>query len=248
MDEVTVIQLRDALVEYFNIGELKELCLELDVDYESFGGEGKAGKALEMAQWSKRYGRMEELATIIKQKRPKANLSAANPPQQPAQSATQGGGNVYNIGTVIGGVVGDGSVNAENIASGDISIDKRTYSADGDMYVAGGDMTIHAPETKEAFNTQLAELQQLVQEIVAAGVIADQGDAEDTISGLNSATQEIEKAQPNSKRIKRKLETVMEILETAKDTATVVGKTAVALAKAAALSGVLFETASKLFS
>lgn len=116
------------------------------------------------------------------------------------------------------------------------------------MYVAGGDINIHAPETKDEFKAQLAELQKLVEQAIADGAFADEDDADTAVSDLRRIAKETAKPQPNAESIKARMNDVKGILEATTATAKSAGKTAVALAKAAALSGVLYDTVTKLFS
>lgn len=255
MSEVTVIQLRDALVKYFNETELRGLCFELGEDYDSFGGSGKNGKALEIATWSERHGRFDELVAIVKRERPHAfpgaNVVAANANRAATDAQeSQNKGITYNIhgGTFVGSNIGSGNIAADNLAGGDIKIDNRKYSAGRDMYVAGGDINIHAPETKDEFKAQLAELQKLVEQAIADGAFADEDDADTAVSDLRRIAKETAKPQPNAESIKARMNDVKGILEATTATAKSAGKTAVALAKAAALSGVLYDTVTKLFS
>ncbi len=243
MSEVTVIQLRKALIDYFNITELRTLCMELGQDYESFGGNGKDGKALEIATWSQRHGRFDELVAIVKRERPHAfagaNVTAAPPSQGGATNSPQqpqSGGNTFNFyGNVTRSAIGEGNVNAENLAG-------------GDMYVAGGDINIHSPETKDDFKTQLAELQKLVKEAVEAGAFAKESDAEDALYDLRRVGREIDESQPDANSMATRLKDVKEILDRTTEAAKSAGKTVGALVKAAAVSGALIDTVTKLFS
>jgi hypothetical protein len=63
-------KLRKLLVEYFNLGELQTLCFDLDVDYDSLPGEGKASKARELVAYLGRRGIISKLVRIGKQQRP----------------------------------------------------------------------------------------------------------------------------------------------------------------------------------
>jgi internalin A len=61
--------LRKFLIERLNDEELKELCFELHVDYESLGGEGKKGKARELISALDRRHRIPDLVEIGKRLR-----------------------------------------------------------------------------------------------------------------------------------------------------------------------------------
>lgn len=62
--------LRQFLVQYFDDDELRSLAFDLQVDYESLRGEGKAGKARELIAYLDRHGRLDELADIGPELRP----------------------------------------------------------------------------------------------------------------------------------------------------------------------------------
>ena len=62
--------LRPILVDRFDLEELRTLCFDLGVDYDSLRGEGKEAKARELVGYIERRGRLDELETRIKQLRP----------------------------------------------------------------------------------------------------------------------------------------------------------------------------------
>jgi hypothetical protein len=66
--------LRKILVEYFNDGELRDICFELDVAYESLPGMGKRDKARELVAECQRKGKMVQLTSICTRERPHATL------------------------------------------------------------------------------------------------------------------------------------------------------------------------------
>jgi len=65
-----VSQFRELLVEHFGLEDLKALCEDLNVDYESLPGEGKAGKARELVAYLKRRDRLTQLGAAIRRTRP----------------------------------------------------------------------------------------------------------------------------------------------------------------------------------
>jgi hypothetical protein len=65
-----VSQFRELLVEHFGLEDLRTLCFDLNVDYESLPGEGKAGKARELVAYLKRRDRLTELGAAIRRTRP----------------------------------------------------------------------------------------------------------------------------------------------------------------------------------
>lgn len=64
------IQIRQQLTEAFDEGELRTLCFDLDLDYESLPGEGKANKARELVAWARRSGQLDALVGQARLTRP----------------------------------------------------------------------------------------------------------------------------------------------------------------------------------
>lgn len=66
------VRLRQVLTDYFNEDELRDLCFDLGIDYESLPGNSKAGKARELVAFAERRGRFEELVGHARRVRPNA--------------------------------------------------------------------------------------------------------------------------------------------------------------------------------
>ncbi|MCU0519776.1 MAG: GTP-binding protein [Anaerolineae bacterium] len=66
------VRLRQALVERFDIDELRTLCYDLGVDFEALDGLGKAGKSRELVAFLERRERLDELARVGRLHRPDA--------------------------------------------------------------------------------------------------------------------------------------------------------------------------------
>lgn len=64
--------LRKKLIEYFNDGELQDICFELNVAYESLPGIGKRDKARELVAECQRKDKMADLTSICTRERPNA--------------------------------------------------------------------------------------------------------------------------------------------------------------------------------
>ncbi len=60
------------LKEHFNLSELRELCLELDIDYENLAGSAKADKARELLLYCDRHGLGNKLLQTSSHLRPNA--------------------------------------------------------------------------------------------------------------------------------------------------------------------------------
>ena len=67
---VYLAELHKLLMEHFDQGELKTLCLYMGVDYDILNGEGKANKARELVQYLERRGRITELKNEVTKQRP----------------------------------------------------------------------------------------------------------------------------------------------------------------------------------
>jgi hypothetical protein len=70
MDQELLSNLRQVLNERLNESELRDLCFDLGVDYESLSGEGKADKARELVSFLQRRKRIPELIMKGEKQRP----------------------------------------------------------------------------------------------------------------------------------------------------------------------------------
>ena len=59
----------------FSDGELRDLCLDLSVDYENLPGEGKGDKARELILFMQRVGRLDDLVHRATELRPHLGLN-----------------------------------------------------------------------------------------------------------------------------------------------------------------------------
>jgi hypothetical protein len=66
------VELWRAIVTYFNLEELRNVCFQLSIDYESLGGETKEAKARELVSYCNRHGRISDLLDICRRQRPHA--------------------------------------------------------------------------------------------------------------------------------------------------------------------------------
>ena len=111
-------QLLENLVLHFDLEELRTLCFDLGVDFDSLRGEGKEGKARELVALFDRSDHLPDLVAICARRRPKVDWSAilaaiqAAPPSerlpylepnadnQPTVGGDQIGRDKITIGTV----------------------------------------------------------------------------------------------------------------------------------------------------
>jgi hypothetical protein len=75
--------LREFLVEYFSLEDLRNLCQDLKVSFGSLGGEGKKGKARELVRYMKHRSWLDNLASALERERPKAWQGLLEPTPRP---------------------------------------------------------------------------------------------------------------------------------------------------------------------
>lgn len=68
--QVSLSRLRQILVDRFNDGELRDLCFDLGIDYESLPGEGKSDRARELIAHLDRRDGIPRLLTVVRRSRP----------------------------------------------------------------------------------------------------------------------------------------------------------------------------------
>lgn len=66
---VDPVHLRQVLTQYYSEGELRTMCFDMGIDYESVGGRGKAEKVVELVAYAQRYGRLDQFAAYVRQTR-----------------------------------------------------------------------------------------------------------------------------------------------------------------------------------
>jgi len=69
-----LIELRKAVTSYFSIEELRTLCFDLGISYDTLTGEGNDAKVRELVAYFHRRGRVRELIEFIKIERPEIQL------------------------------------------------------------------------------------------------------------------------------------------------------------------------------
>lgn len=65
--------LRDTLLALFNESELRDLCFQLGVDYDTLSGQSKPDKTRELLLYLSRHGRLNELIKVGQDLRPHGN-------------------------------------------------------------------------------------------------------------------------------------------------------------------------------
>lgn len=65
-------KVRDLIVNHFDLKELKTICFDLGIDFESLSGEGKPGKVRELVLLADRIGEFDKLVAYCQELRPHA--------------------------------------------------------------------------------------------------------------------------------------------------------------------------------
>lgn len=66
----TLETLREKISYHFNVGELKNLCQDMNIAYENLAGEGLEGQVRELIAYCERHGRLDTLIAECKRRRP----------------------------------------------------------------------------------------------------------------------------------------------------------------------------------
>lgn len=82
--DIDPVRLRDLLLQAFNLDELKDLCFELDIDYDDLSGENRSAKARELVARCRRTGRLEDLLAAAERARPKLDWRGVTASQSEA--------------------------------------------------------------------------------------------------------------------------------------------------------------------
>ncbi len=69
-DQAVLTRLRQGLAKYFSDGELRDICFDFGIDYDSLPGQGKADKARELVMYFENRGRISELQRTCARLRP----------------------------------------------------------------------------------------------------------------------------------------------------------------------------------
>jgi hypothetical protein len=126
-----------------------------------------------------------------------------------------------------------GGISAEQIQAGNV--------VSGLQFIAGT-----APATTDELRREIAALREQVQQAIAAGEIPKPGDAEDVQQALQTAENELQKPQPDSERVARKLETVNTILTRCAEVVESAGKVGQKVLTLAPIAAALWALAQKI--
>ncbi|MDT8307302.1 MAG: SIR2 family protein [Anaerolineae bacterium] len=90
-------RVREIVADRFDEEELRTLCYDLDVDYDSLAAVGKGGKARELVAYLDRYQRVEELVALGQRQRPDIDWSMSAPDAAVADYGTGGVPSVFEL-------------------------------------------------------------------------------------------------------------------------------------------------------
>ena len=86
--QIDHIELRDLITVHYNDSELRTLCFDLNVDYDTLAGEEKSAKVRELISFLHRRNRLTELTNTIARNRPDITLSNLISDEVSATSST----------------------------------------------------------------------------------------------------------------------------------------------------------------
>jgi hypothetical protein len=127
-----------------------------------------------------------------------------------------------------------GSITADEIRAGNV--------VSGVLFVAGKPPVNHAE-----LRAEVAALREQVQQAIAAGEVADAGDAEDVTDALAKTEAELEKPEPNGKRVVRHLESATDILTGVAKSAAAARNVGWQIVKLAPVAAALSQLAQAIF-
>jgi hypothetical protein len=78
VDRKYLTKLRKLLVLHFDEAELRFLCFDMGIDYESLAGEDKMGKTREILTLLERQNRIPELVEVVRDSRPDLDWEELN--------------------------------------------------------------------------------------------------------------------------------------------------------------------------
>ncbi|MCB8977791.1 MAG: hypothetical protein H6657_10245 [Ardenticatenaceae bacterium] len=257
---VDPVHLRQVLTQYYSEGELRTMCFDMGIDYESIGGRGKAEKVADLVIFAQRNGRLNQFAAYVRQTRSFIQLRTTDtlPPLPEAVPGVEGSvtynvqGNLIHGDLVQGDLVKGDKVNEKGgITVGNLSGVSGVAIGEG-AQAHGGDIYMGAPEgkepkTKEDFTTQLQELTGLLKKAIADGEFKDERDGQDALEEIQKVSKEIDSENPRASSIERGLNNLNGILGGVAKVVEAAGKTGAAVLKATPIIAGLIKAVSILF-
>jgi len=201
MKYVDPVHLRQVLTQYYSEGELRTMCFDMGIDYESIGGRGKSEKVVELVAFAQRNNRLDNFAAYVRQTRPFIQLKMTDTlPKLPEAVPGSGpGGTTINVkGDLVRGDKMDGDkVQGNQYNFGDISnvsglaVGKGAKATGGDVHT--GDKIDMSGDFRGANVNVKSTLTNVMQSIGALPHADDSTkiELEKLIAELNAALQQI---------------------------------------------------------
>lgn len=179
--ELYLTTLHKMLDRYFDLEEIRTLCFQLNVDYDSVRGEGKSARIRHLILDLARHGRLEQLVAMASLERPHVTwppvpddldlpsaLSSSDPP--PTQ-ITQ---HHYYGDVVQGDKVGGDKVGGDKITVGNISNSQGVAIGSGASAVVNSGDTFNLSGDFQGSNLNIKSTLQQVAQTVGASAAVDQ--------------------------------------------------------------------------
>lgn len=245
MPEITPQQLYKAITNAFNLNELRTLAYDMGIDYEDLEGSSKTTKALALVQYAQRHNMMGKLIAQVQRTRPNAlppGAAAVQPGSTPPTTAAGDAAATLTPPTIVvqgdyvaGDKTGGDKVGGDKITVGNITNSTGIAIGRG----ASAQVNINAPQSRDEFAQQLAELKTMLEQAIAAKEVPA-ADGETALEDLQDVVEETAKEQPRANRIKRRLEDISEVVNAA-------GKTGSAILKATPILAGLIKAINVIF-
>jgi hypothetical protein len=191
-----ISKLHGLVDRYFSLEEVRTLCFELGVDYDSLGGEGKSARIRELILALARADRLQELVTLAEWQRPNVEwptvpenfelpVSLASPP------ASGGVQNIHQGNVVQGDKIGGDKIGGDKISVGNVSGSGIAIGQGASASVTSGDTYDMSGDFRGA-NLNIKSKLQDVSQTIGALTQADQpkkDELQQLILQLNAALQ-----------------------------------------------------------
>jgi hypothetical protein len=99
--QAILVDLRENIVEYFSTSDLKDLCFDLAIDYDSLPGDAKSDKSREIIVYMKKHNRLEQLINYCTRLRPHMKLNLQSTSSWTKNSQPVGNQNASLLAIVI---------------------------------------------------------------------------------------------------------------------------------------------------
>jgi hypothetical protein len=243
MKYVDPVHLRQVLKQYYSEGELRTMCFDLGIEYESVPGRGKSERVDELVYYAQRNGRLDDFAAYVRQTRSFIQLKMTDTlPELPETISGSGPGTTINVtGDFVQGDKMDGDkVQGDKITVGDISgssgvaIGKGAKAKGGNVHT--GDKIDMSGDFRGAIVNVKSTLSNVSQTINALPNADDTAKAElqKLIAQLNEALQQVPAENADdAEAVAQMAETLVETANSEKPNKTMLQITGDGLKKAA---------------